>query len=721
MKLIFIILIISIILFIIYNLIKKRINNSIIEKLEMDGVMMGDDSQTLGYGDSGEAAQTAIDAVAAEEAIKQAEEANALRLAAEEAEALRLAAEAAQAAIDASAADSAATFAALNDAIKAVDDATAKAEADPTNAAAQAAADAAVAQKEAADKAAAKAVVAQKEATDAAVAQKVAADKAAADAAVAQKVTTDKAAAGAAVSQNEVAKVNNIQPDIQLPYTPTYSFSPSHSMEYIKDIDLNVKFNLKLNYRDIITDEESLYLFKRKIQKDICTLLSVSPYRIIINDFSIRSIIIYFTIKKTKYDNYTPILPNDSIFAEQLYNLLKKYLDSLYIIKQLDENSPLLYVDIYTLTIDHAANNIIDINNIIPKNTNFIDQLIAKKTPFKMYTLLAKEGVYPEGYPLNPLDKNIKKLYLTVNNKSNNLDQCTFDNGLLELREEKDITINSIFRLSTVELKSILKENKPFKYIDFNNTYVDPRTNQTVVQSQFYNLQLYNSHSSITYCAEDCEEVNSFCAQEETLKQFPSNKNGYTYEKIVENKKSDIDIKGLKLTKLGLEQKDNNNNNNTNSNIIKHKLYDTHNIKNYLKIKIENEQNMIVTPYFISKNPIERIYFITNKYNIIGEPSNYKKLIQVPKYIDESNIGGTEKPYYETPVYKNNALIYEKTLITGLVDPYTDDEIKEFKDKKSMMNTETHAFKNSAYLSYSLQFYIEPIANLNINTLNKND
>ena len=70
---------------------------------------------------------------------------------------------------------------------------------------------------------------------------------------------------------------------------------------------------------------------------------------------------------------------------------------------------------------------------------------------------------------------------------------------------------------------------------------------------------------------------------------------------------------------------------------------------------------------------------------------------------------------------KNNALIYEKTLITGLFDPYTDDEIKEFKDKKSMMNTETHAFKNSAYQLYSLQFYIEPITNINIKALNKND
>ena len=130
---------------------------------------------------------------------------------------------------------------------------------------------------------------------------------------------------------------------------------------------------------------------------------------------------------------------------------------------------------------------------------------------------------------------------------------------------------------------------------------------------------------------------------------------------------------------------------------------------------------MIVTPYFISKNPIERIYFITNKYNILGESSNYKKLIQVPKYVDESNYGNVEKPYYNTPVYKNNALTYEKTLITGLFDPYTTDEINYFKDTKIMKDIETNAFKNSAYQNYSLQFYIEPITIADIKKLNKID
>ena len=38
-----------------------------------------------------------------------------------------------------------------------------------------------------------------------------------------------------------------------------------------------------------------------------------------------------------------------------------------------------------------------------------------------------------------------------------------------------------------------------------------------------------------------------------------------------------------------------------------------------------------------------------------------------------------------------------------------------------MKSIETHAFKNSAYQLYSLQFYIEPINNEDIKKLNKND
>jgi hypothetical protein len=512
-----------------------------------------------------------------------------------------------------------------------------------------------------------------------------------------------------------------VQPDIKLPLSPTFSptFSPTYSPAYspallnksYEDINLDFKFSLNINYFDYIYDDETLINFKKNLHNDICKLLSISNYRIVIDDISIGSIIIRLTMMKTKYKDYKPILPNDNLFANNLYDLFEKYVDNLSNLNELDENSLLFKINIYTITKDNDKNNIININNIIPKQVSFIDKLINDKTPFKMYTLLKKEGIYPQDTIVNPLDNNLVKLYLTVNNENNKLDECTFDNGLLELREEYEVTQNSVFTLLSSAPKKILKEDKPFKYIDFNKTYFDPKIKQHLIQSQFYNLQLYNSRINITYCAEGCDNVNAFCAQKQTL-------NGYIHEKVIEHQNNDVT--NLKLTKSGLENIEDKVKKTT-TNIVKHKLSDTHELKNFLKLKIENEENMIVTPYFISKNPVERIYFITNKYNILGESSNYKKLIQIPKYVDESNYGSVEKPYYETPVYKNNALTYEKTLITGLFDPYTPDEIKEFKNKKSMKDIETHAFKNSAYQYYSLQFYIEPITREDIKKLKKND
>ena len=151
--------------------------------------------------------------------------------------------------------------------------------------------------------------------------------------------------------------------------------------------------------------------------------------------------------------------------------------------------------------------------------------------------------------------------------------------------------------------------------------------------------------------------------------------------------------------------------------LIKYKKEDTFKLKNYIKFKIEDNKTMSVTPYFISKNPIEHIYFITNKYNLLNEPNNYKQIIQVPLYQDPNNLDKIQKPYYVTPTYINNNLVFEKTLITGLNVSYTEEEITKFQNEISMSVDETHAFKNSAYLDYSLQFIIEPIMNVDIQKL----
>ena len=507
------------------------------------------------------------------------------------------------------------------------------------------------------------------------------------------------------------------------------SLSPSPSPSFLPPIidnDLDVKFSLKLNYEDFITITEgestfksSLQRFKNNIKSEICSLLEVSPYRIIINKVLSGSIIIEMTIKKTKYDTFIPVLVNDNKYSIDLYDILYNYLTDPDLKSILGKSNSLLEsIDVYTITKNKESFNRMNINNIIPKQLSFIDNLIKTKKPFKMYTLVSKEGIYPPNTVVNPSDNKLVKLYLTVNNKNNTLSKCSFEDGLLELREEDEITTNSIFTLSEVSPRSIVKENKPFKYIDFVNSYVDEKTKVTLVQSQFYNLQIYKTNQSITYCSEGCADVNSFCAQNDTLSHVPSIKNGYLYEKIKNTHSNQLNLKDLKLTTNGLE-----------TNILKlptsepeikkHSLDDTYNIKNYMKLKIEDEKNMIVTPYFISKNPIERIYFLTNKYNILNQKLNYKKLIQVPKYIDESNLGEIEKPYYEMPVYKNNLLTIEKQLITGLNDVYPPNVLQNYKNKKSMTSSETLAFSNLAYQKYSLQFTIELITEKEIKKLPK--
>jgi hypothetical protein len=367
--------------------------------------------------------------------------------------------------------------------------------------------------------------------------------------------------------------------------------------------------------------------------------------------------------------------------------------------------------------------------------------------------MLVPEGIYPDNTVIESTEP--KKLYLKVNNDNTfNLGKCNSVNGLLELCEESEVSKNCVFKLSNVDKKVFVKESTPFKYIDFTNSHEDPNVKKTVVESEFFNLQLYSSKNSVTYCAEGCEKEDMFCAQEDTSSHLYAKNNGYTYERkpvnsmstansmsdansmstanlmsatnlmSTANLKSATNPMERTVTPMGviynstpISDPASTFDPKAKANLIKYSLTDKHKIKNYIKFKIEDTKTMLVTPYFLSKNPIEQIYFFTNKYNILKKPNNYKKIIQVPIYQDPNDLAGSQKPYYETPVYRNNALTYEKTLITGLNDHYDDHVISSFKDRLSMKNVETLAFKNSAYEFYSLQFYFEPIMNSEINAL----
>jgi len=173
------------------------------------------------------------------------------------------------------------------------------------------------------------------------------------------------------------------------------------------DIDLKVKFSLKMDYFEI----EDLSTFETDIHEEICDLLDVSSYRIKIDDISIGSVVIRFTITKTSYNNFKPIKTNDSLISKDLYQEFINFnkIDDSYLYLKL--------IDKYTLTIDKTSSTAIQISNIIPKELNFIEKIIKSKKPFRMFTLLPKEGIYPDNTPIDPNDTKLVKLYLTVKNK----------------------------------------------------------------------------------------------------------------------------------------------------------------------------------------------------------------------------------------------------------------------------------------------------------------
>jgi hypothetical protein len=138
---------------------------------------------------------------------------------------------------------------------------------------------------------------------------------------------------------------------------------------------------------------------------------------------------------------------------------------------------------------------------------------------------------------------------------------------------------------------------------------------------------------------------------------------------------------------------------------------DKYSIKNHIKFKIENAQEKLVTPYFLSMNPDQRIYFITNNLANAYEPTAYYNINTVPIYSNELD----QPPYYKTCKYEedingNNNLIYQKINIHDINKVYTNEEKTEYNRKLNMPAKDTFAFKNDAYLNYALKFYIEEVS-----------
>jgi hypothetical protein len=298
------------------------------------------------------------------------------------------------------------------------------------------------------------------------------------------------------------------------------------------------------------------------------------------------------------------------------------------------------------------------IGSEIPVSQSIIDKLIKSNTPFALYTNVVNSGIPESQFS----DQKVHKLYLSAGVSNGKYVPCNLSNGMFSLSDK--LTKGSIFNVSS-ENRYIPVRDIPYKYLDFDSVYTDTLSGKKSFVSTFYNLSLYTNKYSMSYCLEGCDNSNihGICAQEQS--EF-----NIDHQSKFTNKQKDM-----------------------------------YSLKNYLKFKIENDDR--VTPYFISLfDNNEQIHFITNKYSTSINPNDYKTLVQVPIYGDDS-------PYYEIPelTVKNGMNYYfnKKEPITGLTQYFSLKDTTEYFQRTSLSPEETHAFKNDAYNSYAIKFFIQII------------
>lgn len=454
-------------------------------------------------------------------------------------------------------------------------------------------------------------------------------------------------------------------------YSPSNSLSNSPS-----SYDKQVLFGIKILSDPNIGDNET---YKTSLITELSTILSVSSDRFKISEFNIRlgKLYIYININSTTSDTNT----NDRMSNLSLLELLGT---------TLSENIPNTFTILKDIDTTYGTNGVkllkdntiyTSLSSNIPKRTSNLDEIIDKNIPFALWTYVSNDSI-PE-----ISDKTKYKMYLTTSMTSDKYEPCKQDgilckeDGMLSFNSE--LTIGAIYNLKKVT-KYFPKNSDLYKYIDIDHITIDS-FKRPIIASTFYNLSLNVNQYSVSYCQNGChvDNKNGICAQEKIT--------------IGGNDKSSIS--GNK---------------------------DMYNIKNYMKIK--EEPDGTITPYFISLDPVEKIYFITNKLSTTEKPYDFKTIVQIPIYPpdnDEKEKKEKKGPYYERLQYNktNNINYYEivRTSITGLNNKYNDNLEQEYDNNeiRSFSSTETHAFKNTAYTDYAYSFYIEPITSQQIENLRK--
>ena len=422
------------------------------------------------------------------------------------------------------------------------------------------------------------------------------------------------------------------------------------------------KYNISYpNYTNNKTDR-----FIDKLTEELSTLLIISKNKIKIIQLHPGSIYVAFqlynSIDKSIFENNTlPIMELVTIFRSTInkletsdYTIINK-IDVPFGVKILND-----------IEID------LSFGSLIPKVNTIIDGLINSNTPFALYALIDNNSV-PESSVRNAQ----QKMYLTTSMNGNAYTPCNFQNGMLKYTE--NLSLGSVYNIKEVS-RIIPKPKLPYKYIDFDNILYDNMTKNSFINSTFYSVTTHNNNHSLSYCQQDCDSNNKdgLCAQEVTSERGSSQKLG---------------------TNPDGSQK-----------------IDTYNLKNLMKFKIETDGS--ITPYFISLDPIEKIYFLTNKYSTLDKPDDYKNIVQVPIY--DGNNGYYEMPEYnEPPVPEQKYYTTKKVIIKDLLSQYSQLELDDYETSAVFPITQTLAFNNDAYKIYAQSFYIEILTPEQIKALPK--
>ena len=433
-------------------------------------------------------------------------------------------------------------------------------------------------------------------------------------------------------------------------------YSPSNSPSMY---DNPVYFGIKILTNPAnITNVDT---YKTELITQLSTILDVSNDRFKISDFNIHlgRIYVYMYVLNSKISGtYTNNNRSNISLLTLLGTTLSGTIEGTYTILSDIDNT----YGTNGIKLLKDNNLYTSLSSNIPVKTSILDQFINNDIPFALYT-------YVTNYSVPSIsDKTRYKMYLTTSMTHDTYIPCEKD-GMLSLNPT--LTIGAVYNLNRVK-KYFPKNSTPYKYIDFDSIKYNNMTKETTIVSTFYNLSLYTNGYSVSYCQQDCknDNINGMCSQE-------------------------------KITLGGNEKSSKTGNYN-----------DNYNLKNFMKIKEESDGT--ITPYFISLNPVEQIHFITNKISTINKPNDFQTIVKVPIYEDYLS-------YYETPTYnitnKLNYYTIEKTQIKNLNILYTQDEIDSYNNNSSFTSTETHAFKNTAYTDYSYSFYIEPISNQDIERL----